>query len=161
MSLFGRVSLSNGWVQLAHLWDCATADAQRLWLGASPPQKKFMQSCSSSVSGIMENHNTHLIPGFTPQQSCFGISECGCSLRSMGPLSGEGGTQPLPDVLPTGEPPLPMWPEDPWTSLCSCGFTLLTRALSCIELQRFRLCASSVYRVLVEFKASPFSLLPF
>ena len=102
MSLFGRVSLSNGWVQLAHLWDCATADAQRLRLGASPPQKKFMQSCSSSVSGIMENHNTHLIPGFTPQQSCFGTSECGCSLRSMGPFVWGGGTQPLPDFSQQG-----------------------------------------------------------
>ena len=45
--------------------DCAAVDAQRLWLGASPPQKKFMQSCSSSVSGIIENKNTHLAPGFT------------------------------------------------------------------------------------------------
>ena len=45
--------------------DHAATDAQRLWLGASLPQKKFTRSCISSVSGIMENHNTHLAPGFT------------------------------------------------------------------------------------------------
>ena len=48
------------------LRDHAAADAQRLWLGASPPQKKFTRPCSSSVSGTMANHNTHLAPGFTP-----------------------------------------------------------------------------------------------
>ena len=46
------------------LQDRAAADAQRLRLGASPPQKKFTQSCSSRVSGNMKNHNTHLTPGF-------------------------------------------------------------------------------------------------
>ena len=34
------------------------------WPGASLPQKKF-RSCSSSIPGIMVNHNTHLVPGFT------------------------------------------------------------------------------------------------
>ena len=48
-----------------HLWDGAAVDAQRLQLGASPPQKKFTRSYSSSISEIMENHNTHLAPGFT------------------------------------------------------------------------------------------------
>ena len=40
--------------------DRAAADAQSI----SPPQKKFTQLCNSSVSGIMENHNSHLAPGF-------------------------------------------------------------------------------------------------
>ena len=48
-----------------HSQDCAAADPQRLWLGASLPQKKFMRLCSSSISGIMESYNTHLAPGFT------------------------------------------------------------------------------------------------
>ncbi|VFV45389.1 Hypothetical predicted protein [Lynx pardinus] len=47
------------------LLDPTAAGALRLWPGASPPQKKFVRQCSSSVSGIMENHNTHLAPGFT------------------------------------------------------------------------------------------------
>ena len=48
-----------------HSWDRAAAYAHRLWQGPSLPQKKFTQSCGSSVSGIMENHNTDLGPGFT------------------------------------------------------------------------------------------------
>ena len=47
------------------LQDLAAADAQRMQLDASLPQEKFVRWCSSSVSGIMENHNTHLAPGFT------------------------------------------------------------------------------------------------
>ena len=43
----------------------AAALAPRLWPGASLSQKKFVRQCRSSVSGIMENHNTHLAPGFT------------------------------------------------------------------------------------------------
>ena len=47
------------------LLDPVVAGAPRPWPGASLPQKKFARQCSSSVSGIMENHNTHLAPGFT------------------------------------------------------------------------------------------------
>ena len=47
------------------LLDPAAASALRLRPGAIPPQKKFARQCSSSVSGIMENHNTHLALGFT------------------------------------------------------------------------------------------------
>ena len=46
--------------------DRAAADAPRPQPGASPPQKKFTWACSSSVLGILENHNSHLAPGFTP-----------------------------------------------------------------------------------------------
>ena len=47
------------------LLDPAASGALRLRPGASTPQKKFGRQCSNSVSGIMENHNTHLAPGFT------------------------------------------------------------------------------------------------
>ena len=53
---------------------------QRLQPGASPPQKKFARQCSSSTSGIMENHNTHLAPGFTPN-----TRECSHFLGSVVP----------------------------------------------------------------------------
>ncbi|XP_044905042.1 P-selectin isoform X12 [Felis catus] len=46
--------------------DRAAADAPRLQPGASPPQRKFAPLCSSGVSGIMENHNTHLALGSAP-----------------------------------------------------------------------------------------------
>ena len=70
--------------------------------------------------------------------------------------------QPLPNVLPAGEPPLPIWPTDPSDfALCSWGFALPTTAPPGIELRSFRLCFPPVYRVLTEFKASPFSFLLF
>ena len=47
-----------------HSWDHVVADDQRVWLGASLPQKMFTGSYSSSISGIMENFNKHLAPGF-------------------------------------------------------------------------------------------------
>ena len=48
-----------------HSQDCA-ANAQRPRLGASLLQKKFTRWCSSSVSEIMENPNTHLASGSPP-----------------------------------------------------------------------------------------------
>ena len=54
-----------------------------------------------------------------------------------------------------------MWPKDPSDLiLCSWGFAPPTRAPPGIELQSFRLCTSPVYKVLMEFKLSPFSFLP-
>ena len=44
--------------------DCAAAYAQRPPPDLILPQKKFARQCGST-SGIMENHNTHLAPGFT------------------------------------------------------------------------------------------------
>ena len=48
-----------------HLLDPVVDGAPRLRPGASPSQKMFVRQCSSNISGIMENHNTHLAPGFT------------------------------------------------------------------------------------------------
>ena len=45
--------------------DPVVPGAPRLWPGASLSQKMFTRQCSRSISGIMENHNTHLAPGFT------------------------------------------------------------------------------------------------
>ena len=56
--------MAGCWPHQGTLWDRAAANAQRLQLGASLPQKKFTHSCSSSVLGIIGNHNTHLAPGF-------------------------------------------------------------------------------------------------
>ena len=64
----------------------AAVDAQRLRPGASPPRKKFVTQCRSSASGIMENHNTHLAPGFTLNDLVPATRECGCSPGSTGAL---------------------------------------------------------------------------
>ena len=52
-------------------------------------------------------------------------------------------------------------PRGPPTPLCSWGFALANRLLPGIKLQSFRLCTPPVYTVLMEFKPSPFSFLPF
>ena len=137
----------------------AAADAQRLQPGASPPRKKFARQRSSSASGIMENHNTHLAPGFIPSDLVPAPVNAVILLGLLGPCLG-GAAQPLPGVLPAGELPLPVWPEELQTPLCSSGFALLTRALPGIELRSFR-SALPLFIVLTEFKPSPFSCLPF
>ena len=59
-TLWGRVLLSNGQVP-ACPWGTFVRShhykAQRLWLGASLPQKNFVWLCSSRGSGTMVNHN--------------------------------------------------------------------------------------------------------
>ena len=47
------------------LLDPAVAGAPRLQPGASLPPKKIARQCSLSVSGTVENRNTHRAPGFT------------------------------------------------------------------------------------------------
>ena len=64
-----REGLTEHWPNIGctqeRLLDPAAAGVLRLLPGASPPQEEFASYCSSSISGIMENHNTHLAPGFT------------------------------------------------------------------------------------------------
>uniref|UniRef100_A0ABI7XD00 Citrate transporter-like domain-containing protein n=1 Tax=Felis catus TaxID=9685 RepID=A0ABI7XD00_FELCA len=60
----------------------------------------------------MENHSTHLVPGFTlmtlfQHQQMWLFSQVHWGLAFGGP------TQPLSGVLLGGEPPLPMWSEEP------------------------------------------------
>ena len=123
-------------------WDCAAADAQRLQLGASPPQKKFTRSCSSSVSGIMENHNTHLAPGFTLKD----LVPAPANVAAFRGLLGPGGFNGLCQVsFQQWNRFSPCGPRTSWTPICSWGFALPTRAPPGIELQSCRLCASLVY----------------
>ena len=60
----------------------------------------------------MENHNTHLAPGFTLNDLVPAPANVVPSQVHWG-LAFGGPAQPLPGVLPAGEPPLPVWPEDP------------------------------------------------
>ena len=89
-----REGLTEQWLGAGrtqeHSRERAAADAQRLRLGASPPQKKFLRWCRSSVSGIMENHNKHLAPGFTPNDLVLAPANVGVLLRLLGPFPGGG-----------------------------------------------------------------------
>ena len=61
--------LHKQWLNVGCTQECpldpAVAGAPNLQPGASSSQQMFTRQCISSVSGIMENHNTHLAPGFT------------------------------------------------------------------------------------------------
>ena len=70
----------------------------------------------------MVNLNTHLAPGF-PLNA---LVPAPVNVVVLWVLLGVD-IQPLPNVLPAGEPPLPMWPEySKDLALCSWGFALPT-----------------------------------
>ena len=144
LDLLGEVSRSNGQVLAAprNVRGTVLVPMPRDCGWGPLAQKKFTRSCSSSISGIMENHNTHLVPGFTlnglvpapanvvvlqgPLRACR-------RPHSLYPLSSQQGTAS------------PLWPENPQTSFCSWGFALPTRAPPGIKLQSCSLCAPLVY----------------
>ncbi|VFV44208.1 Hypothetical predicted protein [Lynx pardinus] len=114
----------------------------RLQPGASPSQKKFTRQCSSSVSGIMENHNTHLAPGFTLNDLVLAPVNVAVFWGLLGPggfnslhrMSFQQWNRFSPCGLRTSRTPL-----------CSCGFALPTRAPPGIKLWSCRLCTPPVY----------------
>ena len=124
------------------LLDPAAAGAPRLQPGASPPQKKFARQCSSSISGIMENHTTYLAPGFTLNN----LIPAPTNVAVFWGLLGPGGFNSLhPMSFQQGTHFSSCGPRTSWTPLCSWGFALPTRALPGIELQSCRLCTPHVY----------------
>ena len=137
---------------------CCCRFPSRLQPGARPPPKKIVRQYSLSVSGSMENRNTsgtrlHL------QQPCPNTSECGC-------LPGSAGTrwlqQALPNVLPAVEPLFPVWPKNLPDPTLFLGIHLshpgTSRYRAACGLAEFVL---PLFTVLIEFKPSPFSFLPF
>ena len=122
--------------------DPAAAGAPRLQPGASPSQRKFTRQCSSSVSGIMENHNTRLAPGFTLND----LVPAPANVAILWGLLGPGGFNSLYQM------PFQQWNRFSWcgprpsrTPLCSWRFTFPTRAPPGIELRSCRLCTPLVY----------------
>ena len=55
----------------------------------------------------MENHNTHLTPGFTPNK----LVPAPANVAILWGLLAQVASQPLPNVLPAVELLLPVWPE--------------------------------------------------
>ena len=137
--------------------DPAVASAPRLQPGASPPPKKIARQCSLSVSGTMENRNTHLTRGFTLNN----LAPAPANVAAFQGLLGLGGFNSLyqmsfqqwnrfspcgPRTSRThsvpGDSPFP--PEH--CQVLSCGVAAF---------------ALPLFAVLMEFKPSPFSFLPF
>ena len=123
------------------LLDPAAVGAPRLRPGASPSQKKFARQCSSSISGIMENHNPHLAPGFTLND----LVPAPANVAAFWGLLGPGGFNSLYHSFQQWNPFSPCGLRTSWTPLCSWGFALPPRASPGIELWSCRLCASLVF----------------
>ena len=156
--LCGRDSLSNGRMS------AAPGNARRTlllrvpcdWPGASPSQKNCTRSCSSSISGIMENHNTHLAPGFT----CNNLAPAPANVATCWNLLGPDGFNSLYQMSFQQWNHFPVWPEnllDPTLFLGICPSHQNTARYRAMELQT----ALPLFTVLIEFKPCPFSFLPF
>ena len=114
------------------LLDPAAARAWRLWPGASPPQKKFARQSISSVAGFMENHNTHLAPGFTLND----LVPAPTNVAIFWSLLGPGGFNSLYQMsFQQWNRFPPCGPRTSWTPLCSWGFALPARAPPGMELR--------------------------
>ena len=114
------------------LLDPAAAGAPRLKPDASPPQKQYARQCSSSVSGIMENHNTHLSPGFTLNN----LVPAPVKVAVFRGLLGPGGFNSLYQMsFQQWNHYSPCGPRNSRTPPCSWGFALPTRAPPGMELQ--------------------------
>ena len=132
------------------------ADALRLQPGASPSQM-FARQCSSSVSGIMENHNPHPAPAsplttltqhqltWPPSGVCW--DQVASTVSTKCPSS-SGTTFPLVALEPPGPHSVPG----------DLPFPSKHRQVSSC---RFAAFALPLFIVLMEFKQSSFSFLPF
>ena len=117
--------------------DPAVAGDLRLRPGASPLSKKIARHCSLSVSGTMENRNTHLTPGFTLNN----LAPAPAIVAAFWGLLGPGGFNSLYQMsFQQWNHFSPCGPRTSWTPLCSWGFTFPTRALPGIELRSCSLC---------------------
>ena len=154
-----REGLTEQWLNVGcaqvHLLDPAVTGAQRLWPGASLSPKKITGQCSLRVSGTMENHNTHLAPGFTLSN----LPPAPVNVAAFPGLLGLGGFNSLYQMS------FQQWnrfslcgPRTSRTPLCSWGFTFPTRAPPGMELRSCSLCTPLIYS-LHGFRPSPFSCL--
>ena len=124
--------------------------------GASASQRKFAPSCGRSVSGTMANHNTHVAPGFTPNDPV--LAPVNVVVLPGPPGSCLWGTpQPLPDVLPAGEPTLPCGPKNPGLRSAPGDSSFSPEHLQ-VSSCGVSDSAFPLFIVLMEFKPSAFSL---
>ena len=122
--------------------DPAAAGAPRLRPGAGPPQKKFASRCSSSVSGMVGNHNAYLAPGFTLED----LVPAPAKVAAFWGLLGPGGFNSLHQMsFQQWDRFSPCGPSTSRTPLRSWGFALPSRAPPGMELGSCSLCAPFVY----------------
>ena len=140
--------LTKQWLNVGctqeRLLDPAAASVLRLRPGTSPSQKMFVRQCSSSFSEIMENHNSHLAPGFTLKD----LVPVPTNVAILWGLLGPGGFNSLYQMS-----------FQQWNCFSPCGprISRTPLVLSC----RVPDFALPLFTVLMEFKPSPFSFLSF
>ena len=135
--------------------DPTAAGAPRLQPGASPSQKKFARRCSSSVLGIMENHNTPLAPGFTPKDLVPVAANVAVLWGLLGPGSLTASTK-CPSSSGTTFPCVASEPPGPHSAPGDSPFPAEHRQVSSCGVAAFAL---PLFTVLMEFQ--PFSFSPF
>ena len=142
------------------LLDPAAAGAPRLRPGASPSQKMFVRKCSSSISGIMENHNTHLAPGFTLNNFVPAPANVVVLQGPLGPLPVGGPHSLYQTSSQQGNYLSPCSPKTPrlHSAPGDSPFPPEHRQVWSCRVADFVLL---LFIVLMEFKPSPFSFLPF
>ena len=136
--------MSHGWVPTTprNVWGIVLMlmPRDRSWVPACP--RKCSLNHVAAAFQRLSKITTHIGARLHPQRPYSSTRECGCSPRSTGTFACEWWWQAHSFYqMSSQQDPLPVWPKDPWISLCSWGLTLLTRALSGIALQSFRLCA--------------------
>ena len=146
-ALLQRVSPSNGCVPAAPRNVCRSVLLPMSRdCGQVPacPRKSSRDSVAAAFRGLWKT-TTHIWHQASPTTTLFQHQRMWLFSWVHWGLAFGGPTQSLPGVLPAGELPLPTWPEEPWTPLCSWGLALPTRAPLGIKLWSSRLCAPPVY----------------
>ena len=142
-------SLTKQWPGAGHTQEClqdrAAANAQRLWPGASPPPKKFTRQCSSSTSGIMENHNRHLAPGFTLND----LVPAPANVAILWGLLGPGGLTASAKCPSSSGTASPMWLEKLPDPTLLLGIHPSHQSTARYRAVEFQTLCSPVYRVLM------------
>ncbi|XP_047706423.1 dehydrogenase/reductase SDR family member 12 [Prionailurus viverrinus] len=120
-------------------------------------RKSSRDSVAATFQGLWKV-TTHIWHQPSPLTTLFQHQRMWLFSRAHWGLAFGGPTQPLPGVLPSGEPPLPVWPEEPRNPLRSWGFALPTRAPPDLCQQREQ--CQEVWRrsVIDAFRKSPATL---
>ena len=123
LPLWERVLLSNGWVlaTLRNIWGTLMLPlpSDHGWVPALP-RKSSCDHVAAAFQGLWKI-TSHIWHQASPLTTLSSTRERGCFLGSTGVFAYGGAAQHLPNVLPAGELPLSVWPEDPKASLCSWG----------------------------------------
>ena len=117
--------------------------------GCQPAPEKFLRQCSSSFSGMMENRNTHLAPGFT-------LNDLVPAPANTAAFPGLPGPTHCPSGSGTASPRVAREPPGPHSAPGDSPFPPEHRQVGSCGAAAFAL---PLFTVLMEFKPSPFSLL--